>query len=152
MPLTECSGSECTDLLAWLGSLTGAQPGAKPFPMKSAGGPSFDEITHPHAGDWPTYHGSIGGNRHSSLNQITAGNVNTLAVQWIFPVNHFALEVTPVVVDGVMYVTGRTRCLRWMAGVAAPSGITRARDQQTFEETRRKEPTAEWLFLVIVCF
>src|SRR4051794_16073681 len=80
MPPTQCSGSECTDLLAWLGSLTGAQPRAKPFPMKSEGGPSFDEIAHPHAGDWPTYHGEIGGNRHSSLNQITAGKTGQHAI------------------------------------------------------------------------
>jgi len=33
-------------------------------------------------------------------------------MQWVFPVNHFVLEVTPVVVEGVMFITVRTRCLR----------------------------------------
>src|SRR5690606_19080273 len=32
--------------------------------------------------------------------------VDSLALKWVFPINHFVLELTPVVADGVMYVTG----------------------------------------------
>jgi alcohol dehydrogenase (cytochrome c) len=57
--------------------------------------------------DWTTYNGSLSGNRFSSLEQIDAGNVKRLALAWLFPIpNGPRLEATPIVVDGVMYVTG----------------------------------------------
>src|SRR6185312_12323105 len=37
---------------------------------------------------------------------INANNVNKLSVQWVFPVAHFGLETTPLVADGIMYITG----------------------------------------------
>ena len=58
------------------------------------------------AGDWPTYNGDPGGNRHSALQQITPANVSRLKLKWVFPAgNARNLKTTPVVVDGVMYVT-----------------------------------------------
>ncbi len=66
----------------------------------------FSELAHPKPADWPTYHGRFSGNRHSALNQITTANVSRLAMQWMFPIEKARrLEVTPLVVDGVMYVT-----------------------------------------------
>jgi alcohol dehydrogenase (cytochrome c) len=60
----------------------------------------------PAPGDWPTYHGDPGGNRHSPLHEITTANVTKLAPKWIFTIpNARRLEVTPVVIGGVMYVT-----------------------------------------------
>jgi len=57
--------------------------------------------------DWPSYDGDYSGNRYSSLAQVTTANVKHLAPAWIFPVPDAPrLEVTPVVVDGVMYITG----------------------------------------------
>jgi alcohol dehydrogenase (cytochrome c) len=56
--------------------------------------------------DWPRYDGSLTGNRNSTLDQINTGNVTRLALKWMFPVADAPrLEATPVVVDGVMYVT-----------------------------------------------
>ncbi len=56
--------------------------------------------------DWTTYNGSVSGNRHSSLSQINTTNVKQLSLAWMFPVpNAPRLEATPIVVDGVMYVT-----------------------------------------------
>ena len=52
------------------------------------------------------YQGHLSGNRHSELSEINVGNVAQLGAKWMFPVadgNH--MEVTPVVVDGVMYLT-----------------------------------------------
>ncbi len=55
------------------------------------------------AGYQPT---PLGGNRHSPLAQINTGNVSSLAPRWMFPIpGSQRLQVTPVVVDGVMYVT-----------------------------------------------
>ncbi len=56
--------------------------------------------------DWPTYHGSDTGNRHSPLDQIDRRNVDQLALQWFFPIADMPMiEGTPVVIVGVMYVT-----------------------------------------------
>src|SRR5262249_9473282 len=70
-------------------------------------GLSFTDIAHPRPGTWPTYHGNQSGNRYSPLDQINTSNVTQLVPRWMFtfPGGSRALEMTPVVVDGVMYVT-----------------------------------------------
>ena len=56
--------------------------------------------------DWPSYNGDYTGRRFSSLTQITPQNVRHLQAQWVFHSrNAGILEVTPVVVKGIMYVT-----------------------------------------------
>ena len=75
-------------------------------PRIRANGPTAEQIVHPRAGEWPTYHGDIGGNRHSVLSAINTGNVSRLAPAWMFSVPGAPrLQVTPLVYDGVMYVT-----------------------------------------------
>jgi alcohol dehydrogenase (cytochrome c) len=55
---------------------------------------------------WTTYHGQPNGNRYSALTQITPGNVSRLVPRWMFTLPNAAqLQVTPIVADGVMYVT-----------------------------------------------
>jgi alcohol dehydrogenase (cytochrome c) len=61
--------------------------------------------------NWTTYHGMIGGSRYSSLEQINTTNISKLAPAWAFPMpsakgNGRGIEATPIVVDGIMYVTG----------------------------------------------
>ena len=56
--------------------------------------------------DWPSYDGGYTGNRYSPLDRVNTATVKHLAPAWIFPVPGAPrLEVTPVVVDGVMYIT-----------------------------------------------
>ncbi len=56
--------------------------------------------------DWPSYHGSYTGNRHSPLDQIDRDNVGRLALQWFYPIPDMPMiEGTPVVITGVMYIT-----------------------------------------------
>ena len=56
--------------------------------------------------NWLSYNGDYSGQRYSSLDQIHAKNVGSLRAQWTFHVpNSDSLEVTPVVVDGMMFVT-----------------------------------------------
>ena len=55
---------------------------------------------------WTTYNGQVSGNRYSALTGITADNVARLAPQWVFTLpNVSQVQVTPVVVDGLMYVS-----------------------------------------------
>jgi alcohol dehydrogenase (cytochrome c) len=56
--------------------------------------------------NWMTYSGSIDGWRHSSLAQITPANAKDLEMKWVFQADSTEkLESSPLVVDGVMYVT-----------------------------------------------
>ena len=67
--------------------------------------------------DWPSYNGASNGSRYSTLAQITNGNVSRVVPKWIFSLqNAPRLQVTPVVVDGVMYVTSANECYALDAG------------------------------------
>jgi alcohol dehydrogenase (cytochrome c) len=56
---------------------------------------------------WLTYSGDYSGRRFSPLNQITAGNVGQLAAQWTFQTGVAGkFEATPIVIDGILYITG----------------------------------------------
>lgn len=67
---------------------------------------SFQELTKPPAANWPTYSGDLSAQRFSGLKQITSRNVGRLVPQWVFHVPESKrLLATPLVVDGVMYVT-----------------------------------------------
>jgi alcohol dehydrogenase (cytochrome c) len=60
----------------------------------------------PPAANWPSYNGDYSGRRYSSLAEINTGTVKQLRVQWVFHSrNSDSMEVTPVVVNGVMFVT-----------------------------------------------
>ena len=61
---------------------------------------------HAIAEDWPSYNGDYTGRRFSGLTQITPENVKTLRAHWVFhSTSPGILEATPVVVNGVMYLT-----------------------------------------------
>ncbi|MGA3041763.1 MAG: PQQ-binding-like beta-propeller repeat protein [Bryobacteraceae bacterium] len=104
MPALKSGGADLQNLLAYLANPR-AEPSAHATPDRPGAIP-WDRIAHPQPGDWPTYHGQLSGNRYSPLDQIAPRNVSQLAPRWIFPIpNARHLEVTPVVADGVMYVT-----------------------------------------------
>ena len=59
---------------------------------------------------WLTYSGDYTGQRHSPLTMITPGNVQDLVPIWTFQTGTMTrgrgFETTPLVLDGVLYVTG----------------------------------------------
>ncbi len=76
--------------------------------------------------EWPTYNRDLAGTRHSPLTQINTTNVSTLVQAWSYrlrpepgrsvpaidkPASSFELfqEVTPIVVNGVMYLPSGDR-------------------------------------------
>jgi glucose dehydrogenase len=69
------------------------------------------------AGDWPTYNRDLASTRFSPLTQITRDNVSRLAVAWSYrlrpdpasPPASTMNQVTPIVVDGVMYLPAGNR-------------------------------------------
>ncbi len=65
-----------------------------------------DLLAQPVGANWTSYNGDYTGRRYSSLGEINPQNVAQLRASWVFhPGNSERLEVTPVVVNGMMYVT-----------------------------------------------
>ena len=57
--------------------------------------------------DWLTYDGNLSGNRYSPLDLINTTTIKRLGAAWIYPMpTATRLEVTPIVVDGIMYLSG----------------------------------------------
>jgi len=56
--------------------------------------------------DWPTYGADYAETRFSKLNEITATNIKDLGLVWTYNLESTrGVESTPLVVDGIMYVT-----------------------------------------------
>ncbi|MEP6915654.1 MAG: PQQ-binding-like beta-propeller repeat protein [Acidobacteriota bacterium] len=67
--------------------------------------------------DWPTYNGGPGGNRYTTLTQISKASVSRLAPKWMFTIPGAGqLQVTPVVAGGMMYVAYPNECFALDAG------------------------------------
>jgi alcohol dehydrogenase (cytochrome c) len=63
-------------------------------------------LSNPVADNWLSYNGDYTGRRFTSLREISSANVSQLRAQWVFhAANSDRLEVTPVVADGIMFVT-----------------------------------------------
>src|SRR5712691_10165629 len=87
-------------------------------------------------GDWRAYGGDPGGGRYSRLAEIDRGNVGRLMRAWTYHTGEldtrpgaqpFALECTPLAVDGVLYLS-------------TPSGRVIALDGDSGREAWRFEP------------
>ncbi len=78
-------------------------------------GDRFREVTSDT--NWPTYNGDPRGNRYTTLTQINKDTIKRLVPKWMFPVPGAGqLQVTPIVVDGIMYVTNVNECFALDAG------------------------------------
>jgi len=53
--------------------------------------------------DWPLHNLDVANSRYSPLKQINASNIRSVAVRWLYHTRNAGS--TPIVVDGVMYVT-----------------------------------------------
>jgi alcohol dehydrogenase (cytochrome c) len=67
---------------------------------------SEDLLVQPPAANWISYHGDYSWRRFSGLSEISPGNLDRLRAEWVFHAgNSSRLQVTPVVVNGMMFVT-----------------------------------------------
>jgi alcohol dehydrogenase (cytochrome c) len=65
-----------------------------------------DLLISPPGANWASYHGDYSGRRYSGLSEVDVSNVGRLRAEWVFHAqNSSRLEVTPVVVNGLMFVT-----------------------------------------------
>lgn len=109
MPILHVSAEQRHDLLAYLSGLAGIEEGPVPGSLPPVSQADIDQIMKPRSGDWPSYNGTLDGNRYSPLRQINTANVKDLQPQFIFAPGGQGLEGTPLVIGGLMYVTGGTR-------------------------------------------
>ncbi len=64
------------------------------------------ELLNPGKDSWLTYHGDYSGRRHTTVSAITPENVANLQQVWKFSTGqNQAIKATPILVDGVMYIT-----------------------------------------------
>lgn len=92
-----------------------------------------DLLASPVGANWTSYNGDYTGRRYSSLHEIDVSNVAHLRAAWVFhPGNSQRLEVTPLVVRALMYVTaandvfaldGRTGRVLWHYQRPVSSGL-----------------------------
>jgi len=63
-------------------------------------------LSAPVSANWLSYNGDYSGRRYSALREINTSNVAQFRAEWVFHApNSDRLEVTPVVVDGIMFLT-----------------------------------------------
>jgi len=72
-------------------------------PFAAAQGLDPAALLKPATETWPTYNGDYSGARFSILNQINAGNINSLALAWVFRTHGSVLKSTPLEVNGILY-------------------------------------------------
>lgn len=90
--------------------------------VQCGGGPETLESESPgmavESSDWSTYRGNLAGTGYSELTDISTSNVGTLTRAWVYDLNQRNpgseargpnSQVTPIVVDGVMYLPAADR-------------------------------------------
>ncbi|HEY1658383.1 MAG TPA: PQQ-binding-like beta-propeller repeat protein [Candidatus Sulfotelmatobacter sp.] len=76
-----------------------------------------DLLVRPPAANWTSYNGDDSGRRYSQLAQINRENVVNLQAQWVFHAGNTShLEVTPLVVNGILFVTAANDAIALDAG------------------------------------
>jgi alcohol dehydrogenase (cytochrome c) len=105
--------------------------------LRRAAGQRFREVTSEK--DWPGYNGDPGGNRYTTLPEITPANVGRLTAKWSFSLpNTGRLQLTPVVAGGIMYVPATNECYALDAGTGRQIWhFRRARTQGTATDVNR---------------
>ncbi len=105
--ITMEDGTTRTGLLLAQGELDAVLLEGRRFVLLSRRGNRYREKPVAPKADWLMYDGSITGNRYSPLDRITSDNAGALTAAWVYAMpNSPRLEVTPVVADGIMYVSG----------------------------------------------
>ena len=118
--------------------------GAMPVADGAMADPSFQQA----GDDWPSYGATDAARRYSSLDQINAGNVQTLERAWSFhtgdtpteEISAYGAENTPIKIGDSLYV-------------CSPTNHVYNLDPSTGEERWRFDPdiTAEWIPYTAAC-
>ena len=75
------------------------------MPIAAAQGLDATALLKPATDTWPTYNGDYSGARYSTLDQISAKNIDSLTLAWAFRTHGHVLKSTPLEVNGILYLT-----------------------------------------------
>ena len=105
--------STCLACLVGLTQIALSANASAQEPASGAGGPRFAPVTwerlvnaadEPH--NWLMYNGTLDSRRFSRLDQVDTTNVADLELKWAYTIRQLdRTETTPLVVDGVMFIT-----------------------------------------------
>ena len=84
----------------------------------------------PSNGDWPSFGRDAGAQRYSPLTQINRQNVGGLQQAWSFDTGARDLQVTPLVINGLMYLTAGSTVFALDAGIRRCELEIRSRDHR----------------------
>jgi alcohol dehydrogenase (cytochrome c) len=107
MPATDITGAELDDVIAFLKN---PGPAEAPSEWKPAAdlNVTYARLKNARAEprNWLTYWGDYQGTHYSRLDSITPANAGLLRAQWSYQFGAGNNETVPIVVDGLMFVTG----------------------------------------------
>jgi PQQ-dependent dehydrogenase (methanol/ethanol family) len=108
MPAPGVSAADLDNLIAFLKKTEPSEIGPGPWTPSADLNVSFQRLRNAREEpqNWLTYWGDLQGTHYSRLKSITPANVSSLRSQWSFQFAGTNVEVTPLVVDGIMFVTG----------------------------------------------
>ena len=104
-----CGGNSSPDTVEGetTSSSSGVQGGAEPAKSLAAVSDARLAAALDEPQQWMTYGGSYDETRHSPLSKINRDTLQDLGIGWVYDMKKpRGVEATPIVVDGVMYVTG----------------------------------------------
>jgi alcohol dehydrogenase (cytochrome c) len=108
MSTTSLTGKQVDDVIAFLKQPVGFDPAPVQWQPARDFNVSYARIKNSAAEpqNWLSYWGDLRGTHYSGLKSITPSNVANLAARWTFQFGGSNIETTPIVADGLMFVTG----------------------------------------------
>ena len=107
-PHPNLPANDRNDIAAFLLKTTPAYDESAPWRPAADFNVSFNRLLNaaaePH--NWLTYWGDLRGTHYSGLKQITPANAPNLKSAWTYQLGGNTVETTPLVADGIMFVTG----------------------------------------------
>ena len=108
MPAAALDAKQVDDVIAFLKQPGGYDPDRSQWKPARDFNISYARLKNSAAEprNWLTYWGDLRGTHYSGLKSITPANVANLAARWTFQFGGSNIETTPIVADGLMFVTG----------------------------------------------
>ena len=108
MPPTDLTGGELDNVIAFLKNPVPGEAAPAEWKPGADLNVTYARLKNAHAEpqNWLTYWGDYQGTHYSRLTSITPANVRSLKAQWSYQFGAGNNETMPLVVDGLMFVTG----------------------------------------------
>jgi PQQ-dependent dehydrogenase (methanol/ethanol family) len=108
MPAASLNADQVNNLVAFLKAPAGAERDLTRWKPAADFNVTWARLRNSAAEPWNWLHywGDLQGTHYSTLKSITPANVPKLAAQWTFQFGASGIETSPIVADGLMFVTG----------------------------------------------